>query len=182
MNADLLRGMRPTTPGAAAVARSLRRAAGPHLRGRRWALVADLTAISALGVVALYQAGLLRHLPDAGLRGGASDRVAGSPRAYWALHTPDAALGIANYAATIVLATAGGADRYRTAPWLSYLFAAKLLGDGVVAAVLLREERHAREGMCSWCLIASAAALVAAPVGIPEALSALRSTRRGRGQ
>ena len=137
-------------------------------------MAADLTAITALGMVVLYQVGLVRHLPDAGLHGAASDRVAGSPRAYWVLHTPDAALGIASYATTVVLAAAGGADRYRKAPWLSYLFASKLLADGVVATVLLREERRAREGVCSWCLVASVAALLAAPLGIPEALAAIR--------
>jgi Vitamin K epoxide reductase family len=175
MNISLLHGMRPTTPGAAAVAQSLRAGSGPYLRGRRWALGADLTAITALGVVVLYQAGVLRHLP-----GRAGDPVAASPRAYWALHTPDAALGIASYAVSIGLATAGSAERYQCTPWLSYLFAAKLLGDGVIAAALLREEQRSRNGLCWWCLVASAAALFAAPVGIPEALAAKRRSRRRR--
>jgi len=144
-------------------------------------VVADLTAIAALGIVAVYQAGLLRHLPDPPLGAAASDRVAGSPRAYWTLHTPDSALGIANYAATLVLATAGSAERYRNKPWLSYLFAAKLLADGMVAMVLLDEEWRSRDGFCTWCLVASGAALLAAPAGIPEALAATRCLRRQRG-
>lgn len=177
MRASLRHGMRPSTLGAASVATSLRSPSGPYLRGRRGALVADLTAMASLGVVALYQAGVLRHLPDPPVRGAASDHVAASPRAYWMLHTPDGALGIASYAVTVVLAGAGSADRYRKTPWLSLLFAAKLLGDGLAAAALLREERRSRDGLCSWCLVASAASLLAAPLGIPEARAAMRTIR-----
>lgn len=180
MNASLLHGMRPTTAGAAAVSTSLRARAGPYLVCRRWALIADLIAMASLSAVTLYQAGLLRHLPDPPLRGAASDRVAASPPAYWVLHAPDAALGIVSYASTLLLATAGGADRYRTTPWLSQLFAAKLLGDGLVAVVLLREERRGGNGFCSWCLVASAAALLAAPLGLAEGIAATRVMRRAR--
>jgi hypothetical protein len=87
-----------------------------------------------------------------------------------------------SYASTLLLATAGGADRYRTAPWLSQLFAAKLLGDGVVAVVLLREERRSGNGFCSWCLLASTAALLAAPLGLAEGVAATRVMRRARGK
>jgi uncharacterized membrane protein len=182
VSAGFVHGMRPTTARAAAVSRSLRARSGAYLVCRRWALVADLIAMASLSAVTLYQAGVLRHLPDPPVRGAASDRVAASPPAYWVLHAPDAALGMVSYASTLLLATAGGADRYRTTPWLSQLFAAKLLGDGLVAVVLLREERRGGNGFCSWCMVASAAALLAAPLGLAEGVAATRVMRRTRGR
>ncbi len=59
-------------------------------------------------MVALYQFGILRRLPEPPLPGVDAERVDASGEAYALLRTPDAALGLTS--AGITLALTGGAD------------------------------------------------------------------------
>jgi hypothetical protein len=92
---------RSTSHEAERVSDALRRRTNPHLRHRRRQTALMLGATAAMGVVALYQTGLVRHLPDPPLPGFDSDRVDASGEAYETLKTPDATLGIASYGATL---------------------------------------------------------------------------------
>lgn len=117
---------RPSSQRAEHVSDDLRRGSDPNLTRRRRIAGLSLTAIGALGTVAAYQTGLIRHLPELPLPGLDADTVDASGEAYVQLVTPDAALGIASYAVTLILAGMGARDRARTQPWIPLALAAKV--------------------------------------------------------
>lgn len=136
-----------------------------------------LGASAAMGIVALYQTGNLRHLPDPPLPGLDSDRVDASGEAYESLKTPDAALGLASYGATLALVGMGPADRAREQPVLPLLSAAKVAFDAAGAAWLTAEQLTKHRALCGYCLLASAASLAALGLALPEARDAWRALR-----
>jgi hypothetical protein len=55
---------RPSSARAETVSDDLRRGSGPLLRRRRRVFGLSLASAGSLGLVALYQMGILEHLPD----------------------------------------------------------------------------------------------------------------------
>jgi uncharacterized membrane protein len=143
------------------------------LRRRRAAVGLSLAAAATMGVVALYQVGVLRHLPDPPLPGFDADRVHGSAEAY-PLGVPDALLGLGSYAATAALAAAGGPDRARRAPWLPIALAAKATADAAVATKLTCDEAFKLRAFSLWSLFATAATFGILPLVFPEARRAIQ--------
>ena len=134
--------------------------------------------MGSMGLVAAYQFGLLRHLPEPPLPRLDSDRVDASGEAYQFLKTPDAALGMANYAATLALAGMGGRDRAQDRPWLPLALAAKTALDAASGVYLALEQGTKHKRFCTWCLIAAGSSLAMVPVALPEARTAWRQLRQ----
>ena len=110
-----------------------------------------------MGLISLYQMGVLRHLPHPPVKGLDSDKVDGSPEAYRRLATPDAALGTASYAATLVLAAMGGKARARNHLWVPLALAAKVGFDVAQAVRMLVVQWTHFRSFCFWCLSLQAA-------------------------
>lgn len=136
--------------------------------------------MGSMGLVAAYQFGLLRHLPEPPRPRLDSDTVDASGEAYQLLKTPDAALGMASYAATLVLAGMGGRNRAQERPWLPLALAAKTALDAASGVFLALEQGTKHQRFCVWCLIAAGSSLAMVPVAVPEARSAWRQLRRRR--
>ncbi len=147
---------------------------GRFLRNRR--RVAALSAVSAtaMGIVALYQLGVLRRAPDLPVPGAASGRIIGSPQAYARLQVGDGFLGVLSYALTFALAGAGSTNRWRDAPSLPLAMAAKAALDASVAARLTWDEMTIYRGFCTPCVVAATATAAALPFTWPEARAAVR--------
>jgi uncharacterized membrane protein len=173
---------RSSSAAAERVSDDLRRHDGPFLHRRRRVARLSLAASTAMGVVAAYQHGLLRHLPEspAGLLD--ADRVDASGEAYQLFKTPDAALGLASYALTLVLAGAGSARRAEERPWLPLALAAKVAADALGGLFLTAEQASKHRRFCSWCLAATAASVAMVPQVIPEARAAARRLGRPSGR
>ena len=165
---------RSGSPEAEAVSDALRRGADQFLTRRRRTAALSLASIASLGVVAAYQNGLLRHLPEPPLPGLDADRVDASGEAYQYLKTPDAALGIASTAVTLILAGMGDADRSQRRRWIPLALAAKALVDAAFGLFLTAEQATKHRKFCSWCLIAAVANLATVPQTWPEARAAWR--------
>lgn len=165
---------RDSTPEGTALSRSLREGTDGVLRRRRSASALTLVGIGSLSVVALYQMGILKHVPEPRLRFLDADSVDASGEAYSTLEMPDAALGILSYSMTLALAAYGGADRSVTRPWIPLLLAAKVVLDAVAAAALTIEQATRHRACCSWCLLAAGASFATVPAVVPEAGSSLR--------
>ncbi len=133
--------------------------------------------MGSLGVVAAYQFGLLRRPPEPRLWRLDAERVDASGEAYEYLKTPDAALGLASYAATLALAGMGPAGRAQSRPWIPLLLAAKVAADAAWGVYLTAEQGSKHRRFCSWCVLAAAASLAALPQALPEAGAAWRSLR-----
>ena len=168
---------RPSSERAERVSDDLRRRASDHLTRRRRQTALMLGATASMGLILLYQTGILRHLPDPPLPGLDSDKVDASGEAYQNLKTPDTTLSIASYGATLALIGMGAADRARDQPIIPLLAAAKLAADGAGAAWLTAEQITKHRAVCFYCLLASAASWAALPQALPEARDAWRKLR-----
>ena len=112
----------------------LRHDTGSFLEHRRGIVGLALGAAASMGVIALYQMGILKHLPEPPLPGLDADKVDASGEAYEKLATPDALLGLGSYAATAILAGMGEKDRATTRPWIPLALGDKVGVDAAQAA------------------------------------------------
>ena len=160
---------RRSSEAAERVSDDLRRGHSEHLTRRRRQTALVLGATAAMGVISLYQTGILRRLPDPPLPGVASEEVDASGEAYVFGHTPDATLSIANYGVTLALIGMGGADRWREHPVIPLVATAKLTADAAGAAVLTLEQVTKHKALCTYCLAAAVASLAALRQATPEA-------------
>lgn len=169
MNVD---GLPPAT-----LSRQLRTERGGFLRMRRGIVASSLAAAGAMGVVSLFQTGLLRRLPDLPGRLFDAERVDASEEAYAWFSTPDGLLGLASYAGTAVLAAMGGRDRARRVPWVPLVLAGKAGLDAVQAANLSVDQWTKHRAFCVWCLAAAGASFATAALAVPEARAAWQILR-----
>ncbi len=158
----------------------LRRRPDQFLDRRRRVAALSLLSSAALGAVAAYQNGLVRHLPEPPLELFDADRVDASGEAYQLFKTPDAALGLASYGLTLALAGAGSARRAEERPWLPLAMTAKVVADALGGLYLTAEQASKHRRFCSWCLTAAAASVAMVPQALPEARAALRQLRSDR--
>jgi hypothetical protein len=152
----------------------LRHGSGDFLEQRRTAASLALAGIASLGVVTLYQLGILDHLPEPSWPRLNAEKVNGSAQAYHLLDTPDAVLGLGSYAMTLGLAAMGGADRSKSRPWIPLALCAKAAMDVCQAAMLTRKSWVKYRAFSLYSLITAAATLFALPAVIPEAVAAGR--------
>ncbi len=160
------------------LSQELRQGEGGYLEKRRGIIACGLTAAGAMGLIALYQMGLIRHLPEPSLPGLDADKVDASDEAYSFLQTPDAFIGLGSYAATLGLAAMGGKNRAVTSPWIPLALLAKTTADAAQAAKLTVDQWTKHKAFCSWCLLAAAATFVAWPLAMPEAAEAFKQLRK----
>jgi hypothetical protein len=118
------------------LSKELRTGSGDFLEERRSVVALSLTAIGCMGLIAAYQMGLIRRLPDLPLPLMDAEKVDASDEAYEKLSTPDAFIGLGSYAATMGLAAMGGKDRAQEQPWIPLALAAKASVDALQAAKL----------------------------------------------
>lgn len=155
----------------------LRRGTGGYLKERRGIIGLSLAAIGCMGMVAAYQTGLIRHLPEPNIRGLDADKVDASDEAYQLLDTPDAVIGLGSYAVTLGLAAMGGKNRARRHPWIPLLLMAKATVDAAQAGKLTYDQFARHRAACSWCLIAAGATFAIAGLALPETRNALREVK-----
>lgn len=153
----------------AELSRELRQDSGEFLDERRGIVVASLAAIGCMGLIALYQIGVIKHLPEPRLPGLDADKVDASDEAYSHLQIGDAFIGLGSYAATMGLAAMGPKNRAKTQPWIPLALAAKTTIDAAQAAKLTYDQYAKHRAACMWCLIAAAATFVSAALAVPEA-------------
>ncbi len=150
----------------------LRHGQGLFLSHRRRVIGLSLVSVASMGIISLYQTGIIKHLPE--LPGFNADKVDAAAEAYQYFQAPDATLGMVSYAATLMLAAMGGQQRAQTQPLIPLALAAKVLVDALAAGKLTWDQWAKHKAFCSYCLIAAAATFAAVPLVIPEARSAYR--------
>ncbi len=152
----------------------MRTSNSPYMKRRRIIFGLSLTTIGSMAVIALYQLGIIKHLPDPPLPYFNADKVDASEEAYARLSTPDAAIGLVNFAATAALAAMGAPDRAETRPWSSLAMTMKVGIDAVEAGRLTWNQWAKHKAFCGWCLLASCATFAQVPLVVPEARAAWR--------
>lgn len=159
------------------LSRQLRTADGGFLSERRRIVGCALGAAGSMGLVALYQMGLIRHLPEPPLPFLDADKVDRSEQAYSWLSMPDGLIGLNSYTTTAALASVGGIDRAERIPWLPLVLALKTAVDAAQAAKLTRDQWTEHRAFCVWCLLAAGCSFGAVTFALPEARAALQSLK-----
>jgi hypothetical protein len=157
------------------LSRELREGESKFLRNRRGVVALSTLASASMALIALYQMGAIRHLPEPPLPHLDADKVDASAEAFEKLHTPDAVLGLGSYAATMSLAAMGGAERHREMPLVPIALAAKVAFDVANAAKLSVDQWTKHKAFCFWCLLAAGATFAMAPLVFEEARAAFRA-------
>jgi uncharacterized membrane protein len=103
-------------------------------------------ALAALVPVALYQTGVISHLPDPPCSVFDSDRITQSKAAY-PFGIPDALLGLASFSVTLALIVAS-----RNNVKARKLLGAKLAIDAGAAAFNATRQIISYGKLCSWCM------------------------------
>lgn len=145
---------------------------------RRGIVGCALAAAASMGLITLYQIGIIKHLPEPPLPGFDADKVDASDEAYSYLQTPDAFIGLGSYAATMGLAAMGSKDRAATQPWIPLALLLKTTADAAQAAKLTVDQWTKHRAFCFWCLLAAAATFAALPLAAPEAIAAMQQLRK----
>lgn len=157
-----------------ALSRELRLGTAPMVRRRRRLIGLSLLSSASMGLISLYQVGIIKHLPEPPLRSFDADKVDAAKEAYQLFSMPDAVLGLGSYALTAALAAMDGSDRARERPWLPLVLFGKVSLDAVAAAKLTVDQWKDHKAFCFWCLLAAAATFATVPLAVPEAREALR--------
>ena len=165
---------------ASRLSSELRTQTSPDLRRRRGMVSLSMLASASMGLIALYQIGIIKHLPEPPLPMMNADKVNASAEAYERLATPDAILGLGSYAATMALAAMGGKNRLREMSWVPLALAAKVAFDAANAAKLSVDQWTKQRAFCFWCLLAATATFAMVPLVIPETIAAVRKISRKR--
>ncbi len=160
------------------LSRQLREDDYPYLTKRRGIIACGLAAAGAMGLITLYQIGIIKHLPEPAIPGFDADKVDASEEAYSFLQTPDAFIGLGSYAVTMGLAAMGPADRAKTQPWIPLALLAKTTADAAQAAKLTVDQWTKHKAFCFWCLLAAGATFAALPLALPEAVAAFGQLRK----
>jgi len=132
-----------------------------------------------MALISLYQMGIIEHLPEPPLPHFDADKVDAAAEAYAKLSTPDAVIGLGNYAATLGLAAMGGQDRATERPWIPLALAAKVAFDAVQAGKLSVDQWTEHRAFCFWCLLAAGSTFAAVPLVVPEANAHAARNRPG---
>ena len=157
---------------------ALREGQTEDLNRRRRVAALSLVAAGAMGVVSLYQLGLVRRLPEPPGKRFDARRISGSAQAYSIAQIPDAPLALVSYAVTLALAAMGAPDRAKRMPIVPLALAGKVALDAAVSAKLTVDQPVRYQALCAWCLAASAATFAMVPLVVPEAREAWRTLRR----
>ena len=142
-------------------------AAGNPSASRDRAVLAALAAVG-LGLsvyLAAYQLGAVAHPWDPLFGQASSARVLHSFVSRL-LPIPDAALGAAGYAVELVLDLAGGADRWRTHPWIVLAFVAEAVALGLAGVTLTLVQILVVQAGCTLCLCSAAASITVAVLAV----------------
>lgn len=160
------------------LSRQLREDRSPVMQRRRWIIGLSLAGVAIGKVVALYQTGIIKHLPDPPLKLFDSDRVDASDYAYKRGQTPDALFMIITYGITAALAGAGGRDRARTEPALPLALAGKAAYDVATCLALAKEEWDGNKALCAYCQVATVISIATLTLSLFEARDAMGTLER----
>lgn len=153
---------------------------GRDMRLRRATVAVSLAGIASMGIVALYQTGVIRHLPDPPTRWPHfhSDKVNASEEAF-GYGMPDGPITLVAHTVNLALAAAGPPGRARTRPWLPLLAAAVSAPQAAVAAkYLFHQMPYVDEAWCPYCVTDALMHFATLGLVAPEALHALESLMR----
>ncbi len=158
------------------LSKALRTAGGLYMFCRRGIIITSFIAALCMMMIALYQMGIIKRLPDLPWRRFKSSEIAAVIAAYrpLGLPIPDSLLGVVSYAVTAALAAFAGPQRHQDLPWIVLLMTVKILADATLAGVLWWVQWAWYRAFCMYCLAAAVASFAAVILAVPETWATLR--------
>ena len=143
----------PGIPAPDTLRKTLRETDTPELLLRRAIIGVSVVGMASMAIIALFQGGLIKHLPDPPIKGFDSDKVNSSDTAYgWGM--PDSPISLVSHAVNIGLATFGAADRADEQSWVPLTATAAAAPAAVTSAGYLFYEMPVGEkGWCPYCMV-----------------------------
>jgi uncharacterized membrane protein len=126
----------------------------------------------------LFQVGLFSSVWDP-IFGDGSRRVLTSELSH-ALVIPDSLLGAMVYLADVVTGSIGGADRWRTRPWVVFAFGIVIGPLGLVSVVLVIVQPVVVGAWCFLCLMTALISVTMIGPAMAEVLASLQLLKRAR--
>lgn len=154
--------------------RELQESESEGVKRRRKIIGLSLLGMAAMGAVALFQTGIVKHLPDPPIEGFDSDKVNSSETAY-ALGVPDGTLSLASLAANIPLAAFGGENRAAQLPLVPLAAAGKAIVEAAVASWYFYQMPTKEKAWCGYCITGALTNIAIASLTLPEAKQAWKS-------
>jgi|GEM_PF-457678 len=153
---------------AKAIRRELRKGKSDSLDRRR--RIALLSAIGAanMGVVSLFQLGVIRRLPDLPGEAFEANKVNASKSAY-AAGIPDGPVGMGLYALNVILAAAKGSHRTGRSPVYDLLLAGAVVGGAIGTAAYLYKLVSRQKKASPYSLAGAGLNLAMLPLALQEA-------------
>ena len=148
------------------------------LDNRRKITALSLFNIAMMGIISLYQMGVIKRLPEPPIPGLDAEKVNGSAQAYELFSTPDAVLGLGSYAATLGLCALGSSKRAKTLPLIPVLLMLKATFDALASAKLSYDQPTKYKAACLYCLGGALATFAVVPLAWPEARAAWKELRK----
>lgn len=149
------------------------------LDNRRKMTALSLFNIAMMGVISLYQMGVIKKMPEPAIPGLDAEKVNGSAQAYELFSTPDAVLGLGSYAATLGLCAMGSSNRSKTLPLIPLVLLLKATFDAAASAKLSYDQPTKYKAACLYCIGGALATFAVVPLAWPEARAAW-DTLRGK--
>src|SRR5919204_6413086 len=150
------------------LSQALRETTDATMRRRRGVIGLSLAAAGSMALIALYQSGVIRHIPEPPLPRLDADKVDASAEAFERFAVGDGFLGFVSYGVTMTLAAMGPPDRATRQPWIPLVLAAKVAFDVATASKLTVDQWTKHKAFCFWCLAASVATFAMIPLVLDE--------------
>ena len=134
--------------------------------------------LSALGlvdfsIISLYQTGVIKSLPDLPFEVFDSNKVNASEDAYQ-FGAPDGPISAVAYAATMVLASAGGDEETGRKPIMDVALGATVAGNAVGAIFYLYKMIFVQKKICLYCVTGAAINIASAVIIASTTLKSIR--------
>ena len=151
------------------IRQALTKGKGDDLNRKRQVMLLSAIGLVDFSIISLYQTGVIKRLPDLPFKIFDSNKVNKSPQAY-AMGVPDGPVSAAVYAATMILATAGGTESSGRKPIADVMLGGAVLGNTAGAVYYLYDMIFKQKKVCLYCVTGAviniASAVIIAPVVI----------------
>ncbi len=169
----LLQLHKPTIMNITAMRDALRTGHNEDLDTRRKVILLSALGLVDFSIISLYQTGVIKHLPDIPHPLFDSDKVNASEDAY-RFGAPDGPISAVAYAATMVLASAGGSKKTGRTPALDVALGATVAGNAVGAIFYLYKMIFVQKKICLYCVAGAAINIASAIIIVPMVLKSLK--------
>lgn len=159
----------------AAIRQELLTGTGEELEKRRMIMALSAVGLVDFAIISLYQAGVIKRLPELPIKSFDSNKVNAAPEAYQ-MGAPDGTISALVYAGNMVLATAGGTEASGRKPVFDILLGSTIAGNAAGALYYLYDMIFKQNKVCPYCIAGAAINIASAVIVAPLALKALKKS------